>query len=168
VVGTDDAPAARTYRRKINRSSQEENPVTMSDSAPRPGATDFPLARYSVLNALQLDPIECPADADVRTIAGTMAEHAVHCVVVRDIEPGVWGVVSDLDLMAAMRPALAEATAAQLAATDLLIVNPADTLEHAAQLMAEHQTTHAIVVDPATREPVGIISTLDVARWAAA
>ena len=141
--------------------------MTISDSAPRPGAPDFPLGRYTVLNALQLDPIECAADADVRAIARTMAEHAVHCVVVRDIEPGGWGVVSDLDLMAAMRPALADATAAQLAATDLLIVNPADTLVHAAQLMAEHQTSHAIVVDPATGEPAGILSTLDVARWAA-
>jgi CBS domain-containing protein len=141
--------------------------VTIPDSAPRPGAPDFPLGRYTVFNALRLDPIECAADTDIRAIARTMAEHAVHCVVVRDIEPGRWGVVSDLDLMAAVRPALADATAAQLAATDLLIVNPADTLEHAAQLMAEQQTSHAIVVDPATGEPVGILSTLDVARWAA-
>jgi hypothetical protein len=33
--------------------------------------------------------------------------------------------------------------------------------------MAEHQASHAVVVDPVTREPVGILSTLDVARWAA-
>ena len=99
--------------------------------------------------------------------ARVMAEHDVHCVVVRDIEPGGWGIVSDLDLMAAMRPELAGATAAQLAATEPLIVEPTDTLEHAAQLMAEHQTTHAVVVDPTTGEPVGILSTLDVARFAA-
>jgi len=68
--------------------------------------------------------------------------------------------------MAAMRPTLADATAAQIAATDLLIVKPDDTLEHAAQLMAEHQTSHAVVVDPDTDQPVGILSTLDIARWA--
>ena len=66
--------------------------------------------------------------------------------------------------MAAMRPELADATASRLAATDPLTSSPADTLQHAAQLMAEHQTAHAVVVDPVTGEPVGILSTLDVAR----
>ena len=130
--------------------------------------SDSMLGHYTVLNALQLDLIVCPADADVRTIARTMAEHRVHCVLVRSIELDGWGIVSDLDLMAAMRPGLADATASRLAATDPLNVEPADTLQHAAQLMAEHQTAHAVVVDPATGEPVGILSTLDVARWAAA
>lgn len=142
--------------------------MTISDSAPPTGAPEFPLGRYTVLNALQLDLIECSADADVRSIARTMAEHTVHCVVVRNTDSGDWGIVSDLDLMAAMRPELADSTAGRLAATDPLTVGPADTLQHAAQLMAEHQTSHAVVVDPVTGEPVGIVSTLDVARWAAA
>jgi len=142
--------------------------VTIADSAPLPGTPGFPLGRYTVLNALQLDPVECAADADVRSLARAMAEHSVHCVVVRGIEHGGWGIVSDLDLMAAMRPELADATAAELAASDPLIIEPADTLQRAAQLMAEHETSHAIVVDPVTGEPVGILSTLDVARWAAA
>jgi hypothetical protein len=30
--------------------------------------------------------------------------------------------------------------------------------------MVEHQTTHAVVVDPVTSRPIGILSTLDVAR----
>jgi len=141
--------------------------MTTFDSTPPTGATEFPLGRYTVLNALQLDLIECPADADVRSVARTMAEHTVHCVVVRNLESGDWGIVSDLDLMAAMRPELADATAGQLAATDPLTVGPADTLQRAAQLMVEHQTSHAVVVDPVTGEPVGILSTLDVARWAA-
>ena len=128
---------------------------------------DFPAGRYSVLNAVQLGLIECPADATVRSIARTMAEHTVHCVIVRGIERGGWGIVSDLDLMAAIRPELAEATAGQLAATDVVIVEPNDTLEHAARLMAEHQTAHVVVVDRATGEPVGILSTIDVARFAA-
>jgi CBS domain-containing protein len=138
--------------------------VPVADSTP---PKDFPLDHYTVLNALQLDPIECPADADVRSIAQTMAEHSVHCVVVRGIQPHGWGIVSDLDLMAALRPDLAAATAAELAATDLLVVKPEDTLQRAAQLMAEHEASHAVVVDPATGQPVGILSTLDVARWAA-
>jgi CBS domain-containing protein len=122
---------------------------------------------FTVLNALQLGLIDCPADADVRSVARLMAEHNVHCVVVRGTEPDDWGIVSDLDLMAALRPELTGATAGQLAATDSLVVDPADSLEHAAQLMAEHQTTHAVVVDPVTSRPIGILSTLDVARFLA-
>lgn len=122
---------------------------------------------FTVLNALQLRLIDCRADADVRTIARQMAEHNVHCVIVRGTEPEGWGIVSDLDLMAALRPELSGATAGQLAATDSLVVDPTDSLERAAQLMSEHQTTHAVVVDPVTSRPIGILSTLDVARFLA-
>jgi len=122
---------------------------------------------FTVLNALQLRLIDCPADADVRTVARTMADHNVHCVIVRGTEPDGWGIVSDLDLMAALRPELSGATAGQLAATDSLVVDPADSLEHVAQLMSEHQTTHAVVIDPVTSRPIGILSTLDVARFLA-
>ena len=128
---------------------------------------DFPAGRFTVLNALQLDLIECPPDADVRSVARTMAEHTVHCVIVRGLEGGGWGIVSDLDLMAALRAELADATAGKIAATDVVVVSPDDTLAHAAQLMAEHQTSHVVVVDPVTGSPVGILSTLDVARFAA-
>ena len=127
-----------------------------------------PFGSFTVLNALQLDLIECPADADVRTVARTMADHRVHCIVVRGTAPDGWSIVSDLDLMSAVRPDIAGATAGQLAASDALIVDPSDTLEHAAQLMAEHETSHAVVVDPATRRPIGILSTLDIARFLAA
>lgn len=122
---------------------------------------------FTVLNALQLGLIECRADADVRSVARTMAEHNVHCVIVRGTEPDAWGIVSDLDLMAAVRPELRGATAGRLAATDSLVVDPSDSLEHAAQLMSEHQTSHAVVVDPVTSRPIGIVSTLDVARFLA-
>jgi len=134
--------------------------MTASREAPEFGA-------FTVLNALQLGLIDCPADADVRSVARLMAEHNVHCVVVRGTEPNGWGIVSDLDLMAALRPELTGATAGQLAATDSLVVDPADSLEHAAQLMVEHQATHAVAVDPVTGRPIGIVSTLDVARFLA-
>ena len=131
-------------------------------------ASELPLEAFTVLNALQLGLIERTADADVRSLARAMAEHSVHSVVVRGIQrPRSWGIVSDLDLMAAMRPESADATAGQLAATDPVVVDPRETLGRAAQLMAEHQTAHLIVVDPVTDEPVGILSSLDVARFMA-
>jgi CBS domain-containing protein len=130
--------------------------------------SELPLETYTVLNALQVGLVERPAEADVRSLARAMAEHTVHSVVVRGIQrPRSWGIVSDLDLMAAMRPELAGATAGQLAASDPVVVAPSETLGRAAQLMAEHQTAHLVVVDPVTDEPVGILSSLDVARFMA-
>jgi CBS domain-containing protein len=130
--------------------------------------TALPLETFTVLNALQLGLVERQADADVRSLARAMAEHTVHSVVIRGIQrPRSWGIVSDLDLMAAMRPEVADATAGQLAATDPVVVDPAETLDRAAQLMAEHQTAHLVVVDPVTDEPVGILSSLDIARFMA-
>ena len=122
------------------------------------------LSHYTVLNAMQVGVIDCPPDADVATLARTMADHRIHCVVVNG---PTWGIVSDLDLMASLRPG-AEATAGELAASDIVVVDPSDTLEHAAQLMAEHSTAHLVVVSPDNGRPIGILSTLDVARWAGA
>jgi CBS domain-containing protein len=45
-------------------------------------------------------------------------------------------------------------------------VDPGETLERAAQLMAEHEVTHLLVV--AERKPVGVISSLDLAAAIAA
>jgi CBS domain-containing protein len=130
--------------------------------------SQLPLENYTVLNALQLGLIERPADADLRSLAEAMSEHTVHSVIIRGIQRRrSWGIVSDLDLMAAMAPELAGATAGQIAATEPLVVAPNETLGRAAQLMAEHQTAHLVVVDPTTDEPVGILSSLDVARFMA-
>ena len=146
----------------------------MSRHLSAPGEPTSSLVRYTVLNAMNPGLVECAADADVGSIARAMAEHEIHCVVVRGIERRDrhgerldWGVVSDLDLMAALHPDGADATAGQLAATEVVIVAPSDTLERAARLMAEHQTAHVMVVDPVTGDPAGIVSTLDVARAAA-
>jgi CBS domain-containing protein len=124
---------------------------------------------------MQLGLIECPPDADLATVAWLMAEHRIHCVIVSGIERRDrrgeqldWGIVSDLDLMAALRPECTDAPAGELAATEVVIADPDDSLEHAAQLMAEHDTAHLVVVSPSTGRPVGIVSTLDVARAMAA
>jgi CBS domain-containing protein len=143
--------------------SEEEAPMT----APTSGPPAFEFDTFTVLNGLQLGLIECPADTDLRSVARMMSENTVHSVIVRGDDPDDWRILSDLDLMAGLRTGLAGATAGQLAASDWLVVNPADTLAHAAQLMVEHQTAHAVVVDPVTGRPIGILSTLDIARFLA-
>jgi CBS domain-containing protein len=134
-------------------------------------STDAPtypnLARLTVRDAMQLGLFECGPDTSVEELARTMAEKRIHCVVVA-ADDGTWGIVSDLDLMRALAPGAGGATAGELAATDLVVVRPTDTLEHAAQLMAEHDNAHLVVASPDTGRPAGMLSTLDVAHTVAA
>jgi CBS domain-containing protein len=127
--------------------------------------TSTNLARSTVREAMQLGLFECEPDTDLRTVARIMASKKIHCVVVAGER---WGIVSDLDLMRALEPGLEEARAGEVAATDVVAIKPNDTLEHAAQLMVEHDTAHLVVVSPDSGLPVGMLSTLDIARTAAA
>jgi CBS domain-containing protein len=138
-------------------------------------STDTPtypnLAELTVRDAMQLGLFECPPETDIQALAQTMAEKTIHCVVVAGIERRTaggehltWGIVSDLDLMRGLLPGIDRATAGDLAATAIVAVEPSDTLEHAAQLMAEHDNSHLVVASPATGRPIGMLSTLDIAR----
>jgi CBS domain-containing protein len=120
---------------------------------------------------MQLGLFSCAPDDPIETVAHTMAEQSIHCVVVAGIgrrdhggERLGWGIVSDLDLMAALAPDAETTTAGEVAGTEIVTVSPRDPLGLAAQLMVEHQTAHVVVVSPETGRPVGMLSTLDVAR----
>lgn len=109
----------------------------------------------------------CDRDAPLADVAATMAREGIHCVVV---ESGsgerreAWGIVSDLDLVAAaLVRRLEEQTAGGTAASPVVLVSPGESLERAAQLMTEHATAHLVVVDPANGLPLGVLSTLDIA-----
>jgi CBS domain-containing protein len=125
------------------------------------------LSRITVGEAMHAGVLSCERETPLSDVAATMARERVHCVVVESgsgegREP--WGIVSDLDLVAAaMVRELEQQTAGGTAATPVLLVTPGETLERAAQLMTEHTASHLIVVDPRTRHPVGVISTIDVA-----
>jgi CBS domain-containing protein len=120
-----------------------------------------------VADAMHVGVLTCDRDAPLSDVAATMARERVHCVVVASGsgEAGdPWGIVSDLDLVAAATVRdLDEQTAGGSAATPVVMVSPAETLDRAAQLMTEHGTAHLVVVDDVARRPVGVLSTLDVA-----
>ena len=124
------------------------------------------LARSTVSEWMTTDVLTCSPDTPLADVAETMATRRVHCVVVTGFERSgapPWGVVSDLDLVAAAYVrGLDDQTAGGSAATPALVVRPDETLERASQLMTEHAIAHLIVVD--ADAPVGVLSTLDVAR----
>jgi CBS domain-containing protein len=112
--------------------------------------------------------ISCGPETDLITVARTMAANHVHAVVVSGTEQTAsggehltWGIVTALDLAAAALPGVGTPDAGALASTEVVTVDAVEPLQHAAQLMAEHQLTHLLVVSGA--RPVGIVSTLDVA-----
>ncbi len=114
--------------------------------------------------------ISLPPQSTLQDAAGEMARHSVHCVVIDGLARGadrgehlVWGILSDLDLMRAAAAGRLDVAAGELAASEVVTVDPDDTIEQVAQLMAEHDVTHVVVVSPETGRPAGVVSSLDVA-----
>ena len=132
-------------------------------------ATAARIAAIPVQEAMHAGVFACDRDAQLVDVAAVMAREHVHCVVVESGsgEDGpLWGVVSDLDLVAASTVRdLADQHAGGSAASPLVMVSPDESLERAAQLMTEHGTAHLVVVDRTTLRPVGVLSTLDIARF---
>jgi CBS domain-containing protein len=108
--------------------------------------------------------ISCSPDTPAREVARMMSTYHIHCVVVAENIPSgqvPWAVVSDVDLVVA-GPEAASRTAAEIARSAVVTVAGGDTLEHAADLMDKHDTSHLVVVHPETKHPVGVLSTLDL------
>jgi CBS domain-containing protein len=103
-----------------------------------------------------------------------MATYGVHAVFViehadeDDEAPQLWAVVSDLDLVAATEVDLDTLTAGRTAATPLVAIASDRSIAEAGGLMAQHGIAHLAVTDPDSGRPVGVISTLDIARAIAA
>jgi CBS domain-containing protein len=129
-----------------------------------------PLAATTVRSAMQLGLFHCLPEDDLVTLARVMAERSIHCVVVGGLrrepedERSSWGIVSDLDLVRGLGEPASARVAGDVARSEVVAVRPGDTLDTAARLMSEHSTTHLLVASPQTGLPVGIISTLDIAR----
>ena len=133
--------------------------------------SDTELQKLRVVDAMHPGVIACPFETSLQTVARMMATYRVHAVVVLAHEgdeiPGsaIWGVVSDTDLLRAARaPDFDAQTANELAATPALTVASSESLERAVQLMVEHELSHLIVVERRSGRPIGVLSTLDVAR----
>ena len=136
----------------------------------------FPaLGELRVADAMHPGLISCSPDTPLRTVARMMATYRVHAILVsthgEGVLPGggVWGVVSDADLLRAATTAdLDDQPARTIAATPAVTVATTAGLADAARLMVEHELTHLIVVEPHSERPFGVLSTLDVARALAA
>jgi CBS domain-containing protein len=123
-----------------------------------------------VVEAMHPGLITCSLDTPLRTVARVMATYRVHAVVVTAHGEtslpggGVWGVVSDTDVLHAAEADGLDEPASTFARTPVLSVTTNDTVARAARRMLEHGVSHVVVVEPRSARPVGVLSTLDVAR----
>ena len=133
-----------------------------------------PFETATVGDSMSNGVISCSPETPLRVVARMMATFGVHAIFVferaaeDDEAPQLWGVVSDLDLVAATRLDLDTLTAGATAVTPLVNVSADSSIAEAGSLMAQYGIAHLAVTDPGTRHPIGVISTLDIARAIAA
>jgi CBS domain-containing protein len=136
---------------------------------PSPSASSLSAARVG--DVMHRGVATCGAEVPLRTVAQSMAEYRVHCIVIAGLDRGgsskSWGLVGDMDLVAAAGRGLLDEPASAIAVTSPITIEAADSLELATSHMIEHDTSHVVVCDDAG-VPSGIVSTLDVASILAA
>jgi CBS domain-containing protein len=125
------------------------------------------LDQHTVGEVMREGVVGCAPGTPLEEVAQLMSDNRIHCVIVGSLRedlagtPPFWGVVSDLDLARAVGSGQ-QVTAGQVAATELLTATPSDALTDVARMMGDHDVAHLVVVSNAV--PIGVISTLDVAR----
>ena len=143
--------------------------TTAHPGAKAPAQAD-PLDTTTVADLMHPGIVSCSQAASAADIARVMADCRVHCVAVIGLSKNdrgdavIWGIVSDLDLLAATAAPGAHKTAADLAHQPVISIRPDRSARTAAEAMVTHGVQHLVVVDPERQTPVGILSTLDIAR----
>jgi len=133
-------------------------------------ALPVPFESATVADAFSPGIISCPPETPLRAVARMMATFNVHSIFVfehqdeDDEHTELWGVVSDLDLVAAGRLDVDTRTAGASAVTPIVAVRTDAPLVQAADMMAQHGIAHLAVVEPESGRPIGVLSTLDIAR----
>jgi CBS domain-containing protein len=116
-----------------------------------------------VTDAMRAGVISCPPDTPMDAVARIMATNHVHSVVVTGLAGGApWGVVTDHELLSVARDA-PDRLAGTCAASDPPIVGPDEKLNDAVELMERHGVTHLLVGESDAAQPIGVLSSLDVA-----
>jgi CBS domain-containing protein len=122
----------------------------------------------TVSSAMHAGVVTCRPETPLAKVARMMAGHRIHSVVVwsdpqeADEEGTLWGVVSDLDLARAIAAGASGLTARAVASSPAVTIGPDESIRRAAELMVACGVAHLVVAKRG--RPVGVISTLDLAR----
>ena len=139
-------------------------PVDSTDPAGSYLTPSFEHAR--VADAMRPRVLTCEPGTPLMAVAQRMATEHVHAIVVlpEAAEPdrSPWAVITDHDILRSAAD-VGDRTAGDVATGEVLLAHPDEPLPDVAQRMLEHGTSHAVVVEPRTGRPVGVLSTLDIA-----
>ena len=127
------------------------------------------LTRLRVADAMHVGLVSCPPTTPLRTVARMMATYRVHAILVPDptaeATTDAWRVITDADLLrGAFHGEFETGLAGATAVSPGITVDSEDDLGGAARLMLTLGVAHLIVVEHKTSKPIGVLSTLDVAR----
>jgi CBS domain-containing protein len=122
----------------------------------------------TVADAMHHGIVACQPSATLPEVARTMVLGNLHCVaIVSGGQPGasrLHAVITDLDLLRWAAGANAHRPARQIARSPAIKITPDTSLYEATELMVDHHVDHLVVTDTDGGTPVGILSSLDVAR----
>jgi CBS domain-containing protein len=129
---------------------------------------DFEHARVS--DAMRPRVLTCDPQTSMVSVAQRMASEHVHAIVVLretiDADGAIarraCGILTDRDVLRCAAD-IDDRVAEDIAVGGVLTVNPDDRLSEVAERMLDQNTSHAVVVEPRTGRPVGVVSTLDIA-----
>ena len=129
-----------------------------------------PETHETVASVMHAGVVTCRPEASLRTVARLLAEHRIHAVVVTGPEETApSAVVTDRDVVFAYsRGQLDRLTARDAASEPTITVRPDHDLRDASETMARHGVTHIVVTASGDASPIGILSSLDIAKAAGA
>ena len=138
-------------------------------TAGQPSGPSYPhagCAELTKVSAVMSDPICVRPEATLDEVAAILVARKISGLPVVDTEDRPVGMVSKTDLVEARAGGMAESalTARELMTPDPVTISEGATIAQAAALMAEKKIHRAPVI-ARTGKVVGIISSLDVARW---
>ena len=127
------------------------------------------LTRLHVADAMHVGLVSCPPTTPLRTVARMMATYRVHAILVPDptaeATADAWRVITDADLLrGALHGEFETGLAGATAVSPGITIDSEDDLGGAARLMLTLGVAHLVVVEHKTSKPIGVLSTLDVAR----
>lgn len=129
--------------------------------------TEAPLSRIRVKDVMHTGILTTDVDTPLRTVAGLMARQHLHAIAVADPalvgRPYAFVTAIDVARAAAQDSDLTAGQAAAATEQGVLVLAADERLSEAARRFVQRGVSHAVVVDPATAHPVGVLSTLDVA-----
>jgi CBS domain-containing protein len=173
-VSTDTITRTTPMRARVSLRSvvidPRGDPMTTTAAQPSTDRSLPAIDHAHVADVMHHGVLTCSPDTPLREVAAMMVNHRVHFVGIVAVHTDAisgdhlsWSVVTDLDLMRSMDHLEAIAVASPITSLPS-VASPKEPLIEVARRMYDDRVSHMIVVSEFTLRPLGVISSLDIAR----